>query len=167
MNLFILSLYSKKLKIKEIMIIDNINNASHYYNVHPRFEEAFNFLKSLDPNSYTEGTIDVDGNNIKFIVSNNTLKLKEDVLLEAHRKYIDIHLPISQSETIGWKSIKTKDKNLINYDPEKDFELFNDTPTTYLTVLPGEFAVFHSEDAHAPLIGRGELKKLIFKIFID
>ena len=149
------------------MIIDNINNASHYYNVHTRFEKAFNFLKSLDFNSIKESTIEVDGDNIKSIISNNILKNKADVLLEAHRKYIDIHIPLSQSETIGWKSIATENKNLNNYYSDKDYELFNDTPTTYLTVLPGEFAIFLSEDAHAPLIGSGELKKIIFKIFID
>ena len=68
---------------------------------------------------------------------------------------------------MGWKSILTSNKNINNYDSEKDFELFNDSPTTYVTVMPGEFAIFFSEDAHAPLIGTGELKKLIFKIYID
>ena len=149
------------------MIIDNIKNAHLYYNSHKRFEKAFEFLNSLDLNSCTEGTIEVDGDNIKSIVSNNILKKKEDAPLEAHRKYIDIHVPLSQPETMGWKSILTSSKNINNYDSEKDFELFNDSPTTYVTVMPGEFAIFFSEDAHAPLIGTGELKKLIFKIYID
>ena len=53
------------------------------------------------------------------------------------------------------------------YDSENDFELFHDTPTTYFSLTPGEFVVFLPQDAHAPLIGSGELRKIIFKIAID
>ena len=148
------------------MIADHIYNASNYLNVHKRFKKAFEFLKSIDLVTCIEGTYEVD-ENMKMIVSNNILKSKSDSLLETHQKYIDIHIPISQPETFGWKSAITLENSLGKYDTEKDFELFKDQPTTYFTVQPGEFTIFLSDDAHAPLIGTGELKKIIFKIFID
>ena len=149
------------------MIIDNIKNASLYYNVHKRLKKAFDFLKTIEPDTSTEGTFEVDGNNIKAIVSTNILKNKSDALLETHQKYIDIHIPISSAETFGWKSAKHLGNSCDKYDSEKDIEFFEDNPTTYFSIAPGEFAVFLSEDAHAPLIGTGELKKVIFKIAID
>ena len=167
MSLFILSLYSYIHKTKKIMIIDNVRNASLYYNVHKRFKIAFDFLETVDFNNCNEGTFEIDGNNIKSIISTNKLKSKNDAVLETHKKYIDIHIPISDNETFGWKSAKKLENSIDNYDSENDFELFRDTPTTYFTISPGEFAVFLSEDAHAPLIGTGELKKIIFKISID
>lgn len=149
------------------MIVDNIKNAPLYYNVHKRFQTAFEFLETIDFNSCNEGTFEVDGNNIKSIISTNNLKAKSDAVLETHKKYIDIHIPISDNETFGWKSAKELEYSIDSYDSENDFELFRDIPTTYFTISPGEFAVFLSEDAHAPLIGVGELKKIIFKIAID
>lgn len=149
------------------MVIDNIYNAPLYYNLNKRFEKAFEFLETIDFNNSEEGSYEVDGNNIKIIISSNRLKSKKDALLETHKKYIDIHIPISGHETFGWKSAKRLEKSAGEYDSENDFELFNDSATTYFTIAPGEFAIFLTEDAHAPLIGTGELKKIIFKIAID
>ena len=149
------------------MIIDNIYNAPLYYNLHKRFKKAFEFLETIDFENCQEGSIEVDGNNIKLIISSNKLKNEEDALLETHRKYIDIHIPISGNETFGWKSAKQLKKSVDKYSSESDFQLFHDSATTHFTISPGEFAIFLLEDAHAPLIGSGELKKIIFKIAID
>lgn len=149
------------------MVIDNIHNAPLYYNLHKRFKKAFEFLQTIEFNNCEEGTFEIEGNNIKSIISSNKLKNKEDALLETHRKYIDIHIPISGKETFGWKSAKKLENSVNRYDPEGDFELFYDSASTYFTIVPGEFAIFLSDDAHAPLIGSGELKKIIFKIAID
>ena len=149
------------------MIVDNLKNAHIYYSVHPRLEKAFKFLHTINFDSCEEETIEVDGDKIKLIISLNQLKSENESPLEAHRKYFDVHIPISQSETFGWKSLKSIKKEVDDYDSEKDFELFDENPSTYFTVEPGEFTVFLADDTHAPLIGTGELKKIIFKILID
>ena len=149
------------------MILDNIKNAPIYHGVHKRLKQAFDFLETIDIGKLSEGTFEVDGNNIKAIIGTNKLKSKDDALLEAHQKYIDIHIPLSGNETFGWKSIKTIEKSTDKYDSENDIEFFNDSPATYFTVSPGDFVIFLSEDAHAPLIGSGTLNKIIFKISID
>ena len=149
------------------MIIDTLNNAPLYYNVHKSFKTAFDFLETIDFNNCTEGTFEVDGSYVKLIVSSNDLKNKSDALLETHREHIDIHIPISENETFGWKSAMRLENSIDKYDLENDFELFQDKPTTYFTIPPGDFVIFLSEDAHAPLIGTGILKKLIIKITID
>lgn len=150
------------------MIVDNLKNASHYYNVHKGFEKAFAFLEKIDFETCEEGTFDVDGNNIKAIISTNELKNKNNATLETHQKHIDIQIPLSQTETYGWKSTATIDKTKNNYNAVKDLELYDDdAPSTYFTLSPGEFAIFLPEDAHAPLIGVGEIKKIIFKIPVD
>ena len=149
------------------MIVDNIKNAPFYYSLHPRLEKAFDFFQTIDFDLCEEETIEVDGDKIKLIISLNKLKDQAESPLEAHRKYFDVHIPISQAEVFGWKSLKSIKKEVDGYDSEKDFELFDEKPSTYFTVEPGEFTVFFAEDTHAPLIGSGEMKKIIFKILID
>lgn len=149
------------------MIIDNIYNAPLYYSLHKRFKKAFEFLKTIDLSNCEERSFEMHDDSIKLIISSNKLKNEKDALLETHRKYIDIHIPISGNETFGWKSAKQLKRSVDKYCSESDFQLFHDSATTYFTISPGEFAIFLLEDAHAPLIGSGELKKIIFKIAID
>ncbi|MDD2552753.1 MAG: YhcH/YjgK/YiaL family protein [Dysgonamonadaceae bacterium] len=149
------------------MIVDNLNNAELYYDTHPRLKEAFDFLYTINLKSCKEETIKIDGDNIKLIISTNKLKSEKESLLEVHRYHLDIHIPLSQPETFGWKSLSAIEKEVDEYDSEKDIELFNEKPSTYITLQPREFAIFFPDDAHAPLIGAGDLKKIIFKIFID
>ncbi len=150
------------------MIVDNLKNASLYYNVAKGFEKAFNFLNTLDLETCEEGTFEVDGEKVKAIITSDKLKNKDAAVLETHQKHIDIQIPLSQNETYGWKSANTLDKTTDNYDAAKDLELYPDvTPTTYVTLLPGEFVIFLPEDVHAPLIGNGDIKKIIFKILVD
>ncbi|MEI8271969.1 MAG: YhcH/YjgK/YiaL family protein, partial [Paludibacter sp.] len=46
------------------------------------------------------------------------------------------------------------------------YMLYNDKPTCYLTIELGEFFIVYPEDAHAPLIGKGNIRKLIAKVKI-
>lgn len=150
------------------MIIDTIKNASLYYKTNKRFKMAFDFLETIDLKNASEGTFEVDrSGNIKSIISTNELKNESNALLETHRKYIDIHIPISGNEMFGWKSAKELINSAGKYDFENDFELFYDKPSTFFTISPGNFVIFLLEDAHAPLIGAGILTKIIFKIAID
>lgn len=50
------------------------------------------------------------------------------------------------------------------YEKENDCVLFSDIPEVFFTLKPGQFAVVFPEDAHAPAIGEGIIKKAIVKI---
>jgi biofilm protein TabA len=36
----------------------------------------------------------------------------------------------------------------------------------YFQLTDGQFGIFYPEDVHAPMIGEGEIKKLVFKVKI-
>ena len=61
--------------------------------------------------------------------------------------------------------IRCRLKNGLGYDEKRDIEFFDCEPETWLTLQPGEFALFFPNDAHAPLVG-GEksIRKAVFKI---
>jgi YhcH/YjgK/YiaL family protein len=69
-------------------------------------------------------------------------------------------------ETIAWKP---REKCLTQngaYNPEKDVRFFSDAPDMSFQLTDGQFAIFYPEDVHAPMIGDGEIKKLVFKVKI-
>jgi YhcH/YjgK/YiaL family protein len=93
-------------------------------------------------------------------------KSKDAAKMETHNKYIDIQMPLTTTETMGWKATKELKKITQPYNEEKDITFFADTPTTYIQVQPGEFAIFFPEDGHAPGIAEGNFKKVIVKVRI-
>lgn len=147
------------------MILDSLSEAKKYYNLHPRFQEAFEYIiknrELLLPERY-----EIDGNNLYVTVSSNPLRAHEDALLEAHDDYIDIQILFSGKERFGWRLRNRCYSEQAPYDKTKDIVFFNDTPSTYLSIEPGEFLIFFPHDAHAPLIGEGSVKKAVIKVKI-
>ncbi len=87
-------------------------------------------------------------------VETPTLRTREDAPMEAHRRYIDINIPLDDSETIGWAPTDTLTHIVApGYDAERDIAFYDDEAHTFLDVRPGECAIFFPEDAHAPNIG--------------
>jgi len=68
---------------------------------------------------------------------------------------------------MGWKSRPLCETPDGDYDADKDVEFFADRPDAWTAVGAGAFAIFFPEDAHAPLVGTGELHKIVVKIAVD
>jgi len=146
------------------MILDRLDQADRYASLHLDFAPAIAFLRSRPLDRLPLERIDLDGESLYAMVSKPQARKREDARLEAHRKYIDIQYLIAGAEEMGWKSRKTCQKLEAEYDPAKDVELFADAPDTYLAIRPGMFVIFFPEDAHAPLIGSGEVHKIVIKV---
>lgn len=148
------------------MIVDNLANAANYYGLHPLFEKAFEFIGQLDSHNADTGTTEIDGNLLKASVVETKLKPTGEAKIETHKKFIDIQIPVTKAETFGWKSLSSLSQPIEGYDPNNDIEFFDDQPTTFVTLMPGEFIIFSPEDGHAPLIGEGDTKKIIIKVAV-
>ncbi|MPM32666.1 hypothetical protein SDC9_79231 [bioreactor metagenome] len=148
------------------MILDNLENASNYFGLNPLFKKAFEYAGGLDMSNAPEGFVEIEGIYLKASVADTALKSKAESKLETHRKFIDIQIPIAGEEIFGWKSLKNLKEATGEYSRQNDFQLFNDEPSAFINVLPGEFIIFFPEDAHAPLIGEGTTRKLIIKVAV-
>ena len=71
---------------------------------------------------------------------------------------------LSGEEGYGWRSIASCTAPRGTYCAERDILFYDDRPDTFLTLRPGGMAVFFPSDAHAPLIGSGEVRKCIVKV---
>lgn len=148
------------------MILDHLINSNAYESLHPRFAQAFKFLKETDLNKIEPGRIELDGKNLFVIIDHKQGKLQKDALLEAHNMYIDIQLCISGEETMGWKYRENCKTEKEPFNTEKDIVFFTDQTSTYFKLMPMHFAVFFPKDAHAPFISDGNIKKVVIKVAI-
>lgn len=147
------------------MITGNIKDAERYYSVNENFKAAFEFLKTLDKNS--SGGYEFDGfrGGISELETSDFDKEgKEKTILEAHKKYLDIHYVIDGSEGVGYAHIDTLTPTT-EYNEEEDYILLTGRKDKVI-LSPGEFCIVFPEDAHAPgMEGVGTyLKKTVVKI---
>lgn len=150
------------------MIVDHINHADRYTALHPLFEAAFAYIRSVQHQLPEPGKIALQDKDLFAIYS-----LKDGVTaaaagekFECHDHYIDIQFCTSGDEQIGWKYRPTCTQEKAPYNPEKDVTYFLDQPDCFIRLQPGQFAIFYPEDVHAPMISNHPVGKLVLKVKI-
>jgi biofilm protein TabA len=144
------------------MIVDLLSNSNRYASLHPSLPMVFSFLKR--DMKQTSGRVELDGDNVFILFSQGQGKQESEVPLEAHRRYIDIHVCTAGVENIGWRATNDCGAPDKGYDEEKDFITFSDEPQSWATLVPGSFAIFFPEDAHAPMVSDGIVTKAVAKV---
>lgn len=145
------------------MILSNLKNSERIESLHPRFAQLFSYVKTHDLLNTPLGRIELDGDNLFINNVEAAAKAEADQPLELHRTYIDVHILLVGNERIGWKAIGQLE-DCSDYDQAGDCMLSKDRATASVDIHPGEFVIVYPEDAHAPLIGEGMIRKLIAKV---
>lgn len=148
------------------MILTSVQALPRYANIHPNLKTAIDFLQSTDLTSLSGDKIEVDGDKVFIKLASTQLLTPEEAKFEVHNKYLDIQIPLSASESFGWGNRNELKEPKGEFDEKKDLLFFADKPTTYIKVLPGECVIFFPEDAHAPLVGEGSIRKVIVKVAV-
>ena len=146
------------------MIIDTIDNLGKYVALNPLFADVVEFLKTNDLQTMEVGKYPIKDKDLFLNLTVAKGKTKEAAVLETHIDMIDIQIPISGVETFGYTPLC--DLPDFEYNAEKDITKYGDTMAqTYVTVNPGQMAIFFPQDGHAPCISDdAEIKKAIFKV---
>jgi biofilm protein TabA len=148
------------------MILDSLEKAEQYYDMHPLFEQAFAFLHTVDPATVEPGTYELDGRNLYVIISRSPGQPPAPGRLEAHRKYIDVQVPLAGAFPVGWRPLADCARVHTAYSPDNDAGLFDDAPEAKFPLSAGRFAIFFPDDAHAPEPSPEPLVKAVFKIIV-
>ena len=106
------------------MIIDKLENIEKYASLNPLFTQAIEFLKSQDLNSLEIGKTELKGKDLLVNVAQTKPKAKEDAKLETHRDFIDIQIPLSGTEVMGYTAAKDCIPADAPYNAEKDITFF-------------------------------------------
>jgi len=145
------------------MIIDTLENLEQYASVNPRFAKAIEYLKSTDLNAQEPGKVELDGKDLVVNFSIAKGKTKEQAQLETHKNFIDIQIPLSCMEVMGYTPACNLPEG--EYNAEKDITKFAMPSEAYIPVHPGMFAIFFPQDGHAPCISEEEsIRKVIVKV---
>lgn len=133
------------------MILDSLRNWAFYCGADSRLKRALEYL--------------IEGAEIFMKVTEGELKREAEASLEVHDKYIDVQVLIAgEVETMGWRERRECRVPRGPFDAEEDIRFFADRPQLFVGIRPGQFVVFGPEDAHAPMIGRGRIKKAVVKV---
>ena len=150
------------------MVFDNLKNCGLYYNMHPRFKEAFDFIAKAIKENLAAGKYEIDGKELWASVQEYTSKLESDAKAEAHKNYIDIQYIVSGTEVIeGFDIDKATPKS--EYNDVKDVMFYEDFADATKGVLNAdEYGIFFPRDVHKPgmcLNGNQDtVKKIVVKV---
>lgn len=146
------------------MIIDRLENIEKYASLNPLFSQAIDFLKSNDLTILETGKYELQGKDLLVNVTKTNPKTKEQARIETHKNFIDIQIPVSGPEIMGYTPAKDCLPTTALYNAEKDITFFEGLAESYFTIKPGMFAIFFPQDGHAPGITSEGVKKIIIKV---
>ncbi len=149
------------------MILSNLSQSFRYAALHPLFARAFDYIGDTDLHALAPGRYHIVGDDLIAIVEQVPGKTRDQARLECHRKYIDIQLVLDGIDEMGWKPLADCLNPVSEHNEEKDIRFFHDAPAAWIATTPDHFCIFFPEDAHAPLVSNGQVRKVIFKIAVN
>lgn len=153
------------IELKNVYLIDRLENVSKYAAIGPNMKTACEFLAKGNFAALVAGrnVIDVDKVFVNNVVADYVAKA--DRKPEVHHRYFDIHVPLEADECIGLAVFDQNAKG--SFDEVGDGGLY-EQPVEYFTVKKGEFAIcWPIVCAHAPAVTTDtpkKAKKLIVKV---
>lgn len=147
------------------MIIDRLENIERYIALNPLFAQAVGFLRSADFSGLEPGRIVLKENELFVNIDRTCPKQKEEAKLETHNRFIDIQLPLTDVEVVGYAPRAILGEAV--YEADRDITFYETPAADYFTLKPGMFAVFFPEDAHAPAISDKGVKKIVIKVRVN
>lgn len=146
------------------MILDMLDRLEKYGYISPLMDKVLDFFQKTDLSTLEPGRIVLQGDDLFVNVNRQGALTRQEVPIEAHKEYIDIQVPISSDEEMGFISASFMPAPSVPYSTEKDVAFFPGQCDTYLNVRKGMFTVFFPGEGHAPAITKDGIIKLIVKI---
>ena len=146
------------------MIFDSLKNSALYYSLNPRLEKAFGFIarptgRRWNPVSTTRRQ--------GYLCECHGYRIEEARRRQAgNPQRLSRHSGACPRRARDLRLERTSrpEQTAGRIDAEKDIQLFDDEPQTCYTIRPGQFTILMPEDGHAPMIGEGDVRKIIVKV---
>ena len=148
------------------MILDSLKNIKDYSSLNPNFAKAIEFIQNSNLDTLPLGRNEICGDAVFANVMEVKPKTKEEAMIEVHRKYIDIQIPITAPEVMGYSPLAELPEP--EYDEAADAALYpaGMAAREYFNVKTDEFVVFFPQDGHAPAITPAAMKKIVIKVAV-
>lgn len=150
------------------MILDYLQHAATYHQLHPRLAEGLRFLAQNDCLALPAGRHTIDGDNLFALVQDYQTKPRAGTPWEAHRRYFDIQHVVQGEELIGYAPIETL-TTVEPYNEARDVTLFKGDAGEFFRLPAGMFVIFAPQDAHMPGLALKQpapARKLVIKALV-
>lgn len=67
---------------------------------------------------------------------------------------------------MGWRPLAQCEKPTGEFDIARDIRFYDDAPSSWVATPAGSFCIFFPDDAHAPLVSEGMIRKVVMKIAV-
>ncbi|MCL3781440.1 DUF386 domain-containing protein [Prolixibacteraceae bacterium JC049] len=140
-----------------------------------RIQQGLAYLKSVNMTDMFEKVteeeplkIELDGDKLFAIFQKYQSKERENILFEAHRKYIDIQLVNKGEEEIWVAPLSTK-LDETEYDSDKDIHFMKASYHSISLMKPQNAAILFPTDLHAPgisVVKPEAIEKVVVKVAV-
>lgn len=148
------------------MIIDYLENLRSYSGISSNMDKAIEFILNTDLEKLQVGRNEVCGDDIFANVMEAQPRTKEEAPIEIHRKYIDIQIPLTGDEVMGYTPKAQLPEAEYNADSDAALYPVGMLAAEYFNVKRSMFTVFFPQDGHAPAVTPVKLRKVIVKVAI-
>ncbi len=153
------------------MILAKRKDAKDYCGIHPLLDRALACLDDAFLESVGMDGVQIDGKNLYASLNQFETLPDEKLFFEAHREYLDIHVPLAGEERMDIADTALLTPDEAASKPENDFYAFSDKAPEHQSAIlkPGDFLVAFPADAHrvkGQVSGASAVRKLVFKIRI-
>lgn len=151
------------------MIVGKLKDAADYRGIHPMLDKALDYLNDEFLNTVGTESTHMEGQDL-YATLNLFETLPDDALFfEAHRNYLDIHVPLSGEERMDIAYTPDLCPDDAVSKPENDFYAFSDKDPEHQSIVlrHGDFLVAFPSDAHrvkGQVSGPSDVRKVVFKI---
>lgn len=150
------------------MIKDNIKNNSRYNNCNTNIQKALSFIvEKAEDTALEDGKYVVAKDEVIAYVVTKETKDRQDMKMEIHKKFMDIHYILEGSERCSVSDLSQK----IDYDEETDNGFYDIEDTGSILVEKGEFYAVWPMEPHCPLCNprnkSEKVKKIICKVKVE
>lgn len=145
------------------MILDKRENALRYLGLSKEMDTALHYVHDMEVSRLEAGVkTELDGSRVFATASEVTLAHRP-MNFEYHKRYIDIHIPVTGTELIALCSASERPDDA-TFDAKKDIGFFDGHAVNRVTIPAGWFCVCFPDDAHVP--GMGEDGHAIVKVVV-
>ena len=149
------------------MIVGNIHHLQSWLPASLR--EAIEHVKAHVTDATPLGKHDIDGNNLFYLISEDTTEPMADRRAEYHARYLDIQIVLKGQEGMTFSVLPAGAPD-IDWLAEKDIAFLAEGAQEKTVILSeGDFVVFYPGEVHKPLCAVGtpaKVRKAVVKMLM-
>jgi len=146
------------------MISDQVEKAASYAGTIPLLKDVSAFLNTCDFAGIQAGRHDIGQSGCYALVFEYTTKDIADCIIEAHRKYIDMHVVLEGEENIAVGDLAGCQVG--EFDDTRDYLPVASGELSCWKLKKGHFLVLYPHEAHATAVWIDQTPKSVKKMVI-